>query len=352
MSLNKTKPYLFYVLLIILAGIVFIFLYDMTSGNKQKKTENVAISVKTTTAKVITKPYLISLIGLLKAQQKVNITAQINGNVEDIFFHNGQKVKKGQKILRISNLELENQLAGSKIKLDHLKQEYDMYSKLSDSHAVSKANYQEIKSDYRIQKAYYQKELSTFKQTLITAPFDGTLGSSSVTVGTYLSTGSEIIELVNTDNLIASYSVPGELYPLLKVDQKILINSDAYPKKKFPGKVSYVSPIISVNTNTVSVEAIVSNKKSFLTSGMYVRVWQEVGAPKKQIIIPNTAIIPVISGLEVYVIKDNRAEIRKIQTGTVTNNEVTVIKGLKPGDQIITEGQEKLKPGSLVKVIK
>ncbi|TNF66981.1 MAG: efflux RND transporter periplasmic adaptor subunit [Gammaproteobacteria bacterium] len=344
------KSIVFFVIAIVLMILIVLYYYWPTKEETFNQSLQ-PVNVKTAEAKIVSKPDIINLIGILKAKNIVTITSKISGTVAERLFKNGQSVHKGQLLLKLENQTYQLQLEAAKVQL---KQYEDIYKKselLFKRRAISEYTYNTAIANYQMQKIQVATLEKTIHQTIVKAPFTGMLGSSFLTVGSYLSTGKSIVKLVNTDNLLAVYNIPGELYPKLKLGQETTISSDAYPDKLFKGKVTFVSPIIDENTNTITVQALIPNLDHILTAGMYVTVWQNLGDKKSMVEVPNIALVSDISGNQVYIVKNKKAKLVDVKVNAIINNTAYITSGLKNGDQIIVEGQEKLKDGDLVNII-
>ncbi len=216
---------------------------------------------------------------------------------------------------------------------------------------LTEVDYNTALSNYQMQRIDIAKLQKSIEDTMIRAPFSGIIGNLNIVAGSYVAAGDQITTLVNINKLIALYSVPGELYPKLKVGQKIQLSSDAYQGMLYQGVVNFVSPIIDETTNTVTVKALVDNTQHKLTAGMYVTIWQNIGDQLKMIEVPNMALVPTISGNQVYTVENNKVVAKTVKVSTIIGNSAYIQSGLNSGEKVITEGQEKLKNGDLVKVI-
>ncbi|MCP4476266.1 MAG: efflux RND transporter periplasmic adaptor subunit [Gammaproteobacteria bacterium] len=354
--MKKMMPKLLVALLLIILVAAVIWFY-LPKKSQRAHSISSAITVQATKVSQQLQSPTLSMIGLLEAQKSVMITPLIAGTIRAVKFSPGERVKKGQILIVLNDDIYRAQLNADRVKLETLTTDYKRYKSLAARGITSQQTLDSAFSDMRAQEAEMALTQSKVDQMTLHAPFTGNLGSSSVNVGAYAAIGQPLVRLVNTDKLLAKYSVPGEYFPKLKVGQSVSVKSDAYPKRAFKGKVSFVSPILDTDTNTIAVHALVDNAPSgdepghnALTSGMYVQIIQEVGSAKQVLVIPNTALVATISGVEVYQINNGRATAKAIKIGHHVGNKVIVKQGLKLGDQIVIAGQEKLKDGSHINV--
>ena len=196
-----------------------------------------------------------------------------------------------------------------------------------------------------------QAAQASLNQKTISAPFDGTLGAFSVTAGKYVSAGQALVKLVNRTWLVASYGLSQDLMPELNTGQQVVITTNAYPKKKFYGSVTFISPTVNKDTGSISLQASVSNKDGLLSPGMYVQIEQQLSVTREALVVPNDAINASVSGYNVYKVDNGKAVQVSVQIGDRYNGNVEVVSGVKVGDVVVVAGQQKLKDGDSVKVV-
>lgn len=339
--------------LILIAATALVIWSYLPTENAPQTNEAIATKVNMVeVSKKLTRQNL-SAIGILSAKQNVEITPHLTGIIKAIYVEDGEKVQQGQKLLKLDDGYYVSELHSAKALLAQYQAKYSRLKKLSKSGSIDKQSLDNAYTLKETQKAKVEQIQLEENQTLLLAPFSGTLGSINYSLGAYVTSGDQIVRLVNTDSVVVKYNIPGEYFSVLKVGQPVSVVSDAYPNKHFDGKVTFISPIITASTNTITVHALIKNAKHLLTAGMYVQVTQAIGKPIQQLVIPNEALIPILQGFEVYKISSsNRAVAQVVKVGQQTNTEATITSGLKAGDKIITAGQEKLKEGDLVQIEK
>jgi len=184
----------------------------------------------------------------------------------------------------------------------------------------------------------------------LTAPFDGVVGKSKVNPGDYVTTGQSIVSLTDTKHLRIEYNISEKFLPALRSQQEVHITTSTYPGKTFIGKVSFISPTITAENRSVAIYADIPNDNNELAPGMFVNVMQSLGTDEKVMMVPARSLVPMLEGQQVYKVVDGKAYAVTVLTGKRSNEQIQVLQGLALGDQVITDGQLKVKNGAEVQV--
>lgn len=340
------KKKIIFIFIILVALSVFIFVKYRTHSSNIKPNE---VWVKTTLVKESTLPIQVHAIGTLVAPT-VEITPEIPGHVDKIFFVDGSFVKKGTILIQLDDAVYKAQFESAKAKLTFSENTFKRMSLLGKQGAISKQAIDQADSDLREKKAAAQESEVMVNKMKLIAPFDGVVGKSKVNPGDYVTINKMLVMLTDRQHLRIEYNVPDKYLPLLKLGQEVTITTTAYPKKKFSGKVAYISPTINTDNRSVSLYAFVSNEENLLAPGMFVTIKQALGKKEKVLMIPSRSLVPILGGEQVYKFIGGKAFAVKVVVGRRTRDAVQVESGLTSGDVVITDGQIKVKNGAEVKV--
>jgi membrane fusion protein (multidrug efflux system) len=298
--------------------------------------------------------------GSLRAIRGVDVTTELAGMVQKIYFTPGAMVNAGTLLVQLNaDVELgqlqslQAQAALAKITYDRDKAQYAI-------RAVSK---QTLDNDFQNLKSLLgqvAEQEGTVAKKAIRAPFTGKLGINNVNLGQYLNPGDKIVTLQTLDPIYADFYFPQQMISYLKVGQEVKMTSDAFPGKLFKGKITTIDPAFDTTTRNVEVEATIANSKYELNPGMFALVEVIVGQPREFLTLPQTAINFNSYGNIAYVVsqkgKDKNgkpvlmAKQVFVSTGETRGDQIKILKGLKKGDIVVTSGQLKLKNGSLVAI--
>jgi membrane fusion protein (multidrug efflux system) len=158
-----------------------------------------------------------------------------------------------------------------------------------------------------------------------------------------------ITTLDDTSTIKLDFTVPETFLPVVKPGLEIAARSVAYPEERFLGKVSSVDSRVDPATRSVTVRALLPNPQGLLKPGMFLTTRLSRGAIDA-LLVPEQALVPEGGEMFVFVAKDGVVEKRKVQIGQRRVGEVQVVEGLAAGEQVVTEGTQKLRDGSPVSV--
>lgn len=357
----KRRMRIMLVCLIILFG--GIFLYKIITGMLLKHyIANQSQVVTVSTMKVGESAWQskVQAAGSLRAIHGVNVTTQLAGMVQTVYFNPGADVKAGDVLVQLN--------ADNDIALLH---------SLQANAELARITYQRDKSQYKIEgvsKQVVDNDAANLKSLLaqvaeqaaivdkktIRAPFTGRLGINLINLGQYVNPGDAIAMLQTLDPIYVDFFVPQEYLPRLRLGQATSLTVDGFDHQEFTGKVTTINPGVDPATRNLTVEATISNPKHLLLPGMFAQVNVNTGEPEHFITLPQTAIFYNSYGDIVYVVSEEGknkkgepkliAKQRFVEPGETRGEQVTILKGLKAGETIVSSGQLKLKNGSEIVV--
>lgn len=321
---------------------------DLAAGTKKVLLSQAPTIVQVSTASVGNIPQTISSLGTLEAEKSVVLSAQAAGLIQSIFFKNGQTVAKNMPIIQLDDKVAQ---ANHGKALTQLQVDQSNYTRAKEAaSAYSVQQLLQLKAKAISDKADVASAAAALEQMKVLAPFDGVLGTFKKQTGDYVNAGDALVTLVNIDELKADYNIAESYKPMLKQGQLVTITVSAYPNKKFYGTVNYISPSVATDTRTVQIQALVSNQKSLLSPGMFVKVEQNIGNLSHVVLIPDQAVMADIKGYYVYKAIGSKAVKTYIKMGQRTSSQVQVLSGIKAGVTIIIAGQDKLEDGQAIQV--
>ena len=337
--------------IVIIVLIVVLVIAHVIRGVSTKHIADIpATIVETSTVTQRTIPVIVAVSGSLVAVQHVDISPEIEGQIAGIEFTDGQHVTAGSVLYQLDDSISRAKLAQFRAKLKFSQKDFRRNYKLLQTDAFSPKELDVTKESLEESQALVEQYRLTVRKMQIVAPFNGTIGTSKVSIGQHVAAGNTLVTLVDTDNLQATYHVSENYLTQLKLGQLVVITSDILPGKQFLGTVNYIAPSIDEGTRTIEVHAKVSNKTKKLAPGMFVKVVQALGKRQNALMIPVQALQRSISGYEVYIVKQNHAIETPVKIGLRIGDKVEITRGLVAEDVVIIAGQQKIHDGSLVKI--
>lgn len=166
-----------------------------------------------------------------------------------------------------------------------------------------------------------------------------------------MSNGEKLVRIQDISPIRLTYQVPQKEIPNIKVGDKVTATTDVYPDKTFEGKVEAIEPSVNEETRSVTVYATFDNTEELLIPGLYGRAQLKTSLKKtSSLYIPEQALVVRPEGIYVYKRAGDKVTLTKITLGTRVEDQAEVLSGLKKGDQIVLEGQDKLRDGSVITV--
>ena len=235
----------------------------------------------------------------------------------------------------------------------------DRAKQLASRQFGPQATVDQAQSSFDQANAGIAKTQAIISQKQVRAPFDGELGVRKVEVGQYLTAGTQIVSLTDLSQLYANFTVTEKDCGALKVGQTVRIAVDAYPGRKFEGKITTIEPQIATDTRNIRVQATIANPERILKPGMFATTTVVLPDKPPVITIPETAVDYTLYGDSVYLLTEKKEDDGKtsltavrtfVQTGNRIEGRAEILKGLKPGDRVVAVGQLKLQSGAAVTI--
>ena len=269
------------------------------------------------------------------------------------------------------------EVANAKVAFELAEKNLRRAEKLIESGDVSRANYDEQKARRDQLKEVYEAALSLGRQNfaavataranvaaaetqlglarrnlsyaLVFSPIDGYVAERTADLGEYVSPTSKVATIVRINPLRIRIDIPEQAIPEVKVGQSVSVTTSAWPDKNFSGRIARISPNVSPNSRTLTVEAEIENSSGALKPGQFasVRILQQRVEPA--VLVPARAVRTESGVSRVFVIKDGHAQQRLVQLGQSESDLVEVKGGVAADEQVATSNVDQLSDGVAVK---
>ncbi len=293
----------------------------------------------------------VTAVGTLRADETVMVRPEIAGRVETIHFREGQKIRQGEPLVTLDQEEYQAQLASSAAQLALEQSSYRRLQDMDRQQLASQQNLDEAKA--KLDTARAQQELNRVRlsKTVIRAPFDGMIGLRKISPGAYVKPGDDIVALESLGAMKLDFRVPETYLARLAVDQRLAARVDAYPEQSFEGTIYAIEPALDEETRTVLLRARLPNPHNQLRPGLFARVSLILERRENALVVPEQAIVPVGQTTFVYRVVDGKAVMAPVKLGLRRPGLVEILEGLSAGDQVVTDGQLKIRDGAAVQVL-
>ena len=304
-------------------------------------------------------PATMSVIGTMEAVQGVTVSADLPGTVARIAFESGQTVHRGDVIVELDTRQERAQLAALEAQRDLAKVNYGRMQELVREGVISKMEYDQATAQQRQTEANVAEIKATIERKTIRAPFSGVLGIRKVNLGQYLAAGNPVVPLQALNPIYVDFGVPQQAAGQVRVGRNLRVTSEDLAGQTFNGRVTALDSIVDETTRNVQVQATLSNPQSKLKPGMFVQVELGFGASRQAITLPASAISFAPYGDSVFIItdlKDPKGQpyrgVRQqfVKVDGSRGDQVALVSGVNPGDEVVTSGVFKLRNGAAVTV--
>ena len=301
----------------------------------------------------------LNAVGSLAPVQGAVISAEEPGTIAKVTFESGARVKKGDPLLELDSSVEEANLKEALAGVDWAEKKYRRIQDLRKSKTVSQESLDDAQSEFQKATAVVESLRSKIAKRRIVAPFDGQAGIRTVNIGQYVAAGTPLFPLFTIDPIYINFSLPQQYVGVLAVGQKVNLKVDAFPDQVFEGAINAINPQVTDSSRSIELQAIIPNKDEKLRPGMFANVSVVLPTQDKVIALPSTSINYAPYGDTVYVIEKMKDPAGKeflgvrqqvVKTGNKRGEQIAVVSGLKPGDEVATSGLFKLRPGAPVAV--
>jgi membrane fusion protein (multidrug efflux system) len=338
----------------------------------------------------------IRATGTLMAEEQADVAAETAGRVVSAPVERGSKVSQGAELVRLQATETDAQLKEAEanagqiearlgLTADHAfdvnavpevqnakagyelaNSEFTRIKSLLDQKVVSQSEYDQRRTQMEASRQQfeaakngalqqYQSLLAArarvamarkaFADTVVRAPFNGVVAQRLVSVGDYVTKGMKVAVVVRVNPLRVQLTIPEQFVSGVAVGQTVGFVVDAYPGRKFEGKVQYISPSLQADQRALTVEAVVPNADGELKPGLFATAQMEQPTRTPGVVVPATAVLTSGGTSRVFVINADRAEERIVTIGQAVGESIEITKGLKAGERVATKSVAQLTDG-------
>lgn len=287
----------------------------------------------------------------LEAFDEAEVVAKVGGELRSILVDEGDVVERGQLLARLDGDRLRLELEQARANLAKTEQEYKRNVELHEKGLLAAGAFETLKFELDALQAAYELAKLEYDYTEIRAPIDGVISERMVKLGNTIAVSTPVFRITDLDPIVSYLHVPEKEFGKIAVGQPVYLSIDALPGKRYTGAVERISPVVDSGTGTFKVKVEVEDDGTGLKPGMFGRLDIVYESRPARLLVPREAVVATESGSAVYVVKDETAERRKVETGVAWQGRLEVVSGLSENEQVVVVGQAGLKDGARVRVV-
>jgi RND family efflux transporter MFP subunit len=352
---------------------------DASAGPNSDRPGNQPVPVEAAVPERVTITDRVSLIGSLRAKQRVEVTPKASGRLLEIRVDRGDRVRAGQIVARLEDDELRQQvrsaeaaqqvarasLAQREAELANRKSELERYRNLSADGVVSSQQLETASTAVEVtqaqmnlaqaQIAQAEAELEELRirlgQTEIASPLTGIVATRFVDAGALLSSSTPILLILDLSTMLTVVNVPERDVTKIRVGSTAKVTVDALAGKEFLGRVVRISPILDPQTRTAPVEIELENAGEQLKAEMFSRVDLNLETRREALLVPRDALVYRNERQGVFVVDAETARFQPVVTGLAEGDMIEIVEGVAEGDTVVSRGANLLQNGDLLRLL-
>jgi membrane fusion protein (multidrug efflux system) len=294
----------------------------------------------------------VRTVGTLAPNEAVDVVSELSRRLVSVDVEEGAAVEKGERLFQLDDADLRAQLAELEARRTFAARTERRQRELLEfeKKALSQQAYDQAVAYLGEVEAQIAALRVTLAKTEIRAPFGARVGLRRVSEGAWITPDTLLTTLQDTSRIKIDFTLPERYAGAVAVGQEFRFQV-AGRGEDFAGRVIAVEPGIDAATRSVRVRGITENPDGVLTPGAFAAVELPLEKAGEGILVPAQAVIPSATGHAVYVLRDGRAELREVAIGVRTRDAVEILRGLAPGEAVLTTNLLRLRAGALVEVI-
>lgn len=352
--------------------LIVLSLVTMIAGcSKAKQPPPRTVPVVAETAEWKNVPLQVKAIGNVEAYNTVTIKSQVNGEISDVYFREGQDVKQGKLLFKIDPRpfesalrQAESALARDRAQARNAQEESKRYVGLAEKGFVSAQEYDRARTNADALNAVVQADEAAaenarlqLEYTSIKAPIDGQTGAITIQKGNVVKANDLPLVTINQITPIyVTFSVPEQDLANIKRykasgELHVDVSTPQRNKKPIKGTLTFIDNKVNTQTGMIILKATFANKDRALWPGQFIDVVLTLTTERNRVVVPTPAVQTGQQGQYVYVIKDDMtAELRVVTPGRSYGDWTIIDKGIAAGEKVVTDGQLRLVPGAKVEI--
>ncbi len=296
----------------------------------------------------------VEALGTARAIESVNITSNVTEKITRIDFEDGQHVKAGAILAVLEQAEEQAELKRAQAFRGERKLALQRLQQLEERQLTSPDEIDRTRLELEQADASITGIRTRISDRVIRAPFDGIVGLRNISVGALVETGDLIATLDDTRQIKLDFSVPSVFLTELKPGLKIRARAVALDNREYMGEVKSIDSRVDPVTRSIQVRALLPNPDASILPGILMQV-ELLRNTRQALVIPEASLLPLADKQYVMrrVEKDGKDTVEKkqVKIGLRLPGYVEILDGLSEGEQVVTHGNSKVRPGDVLDVM-
>lgn len=290
----------------------------------------------------------VSSTGSLLAQEDVTVKSETTGRVVEIGFREGASVSKGQLLVRLFSDDLKAQLKKTRASMKLAEDRIGRNRKLVDMQGISREEFDRMLNEAELLRAEEEIIQAQLSKTEIRAPFSGVAGLREISEGAIVQPQQAITTVQRLEPLKLEFTLPEQYIGRIKAGDALdfTVAGHDVPRRAV---VYATDPLVSQASRSMRVRATCVGSSNGLLPGAFAKIVIPL-KHTRSLLVPAEAVVPVLKGKQVYVVRNGVADTVSITTGVRTTRSIQVLAGLNAGDSVVTSGLLQMRPATSVRV--
>lgn len=338
---------------VVVAAIIFTLANNKEKMQAQTKPDIITaypVSIGTVERRELSQA--LSLVGTITANREVAVVSETQGRITNLAFDLGDYKGAGAVLAQVDDELKAANFRMAEASFEKAKKDLERYESLYKEKTATDVQLESARLAYKNAETQLVVARRQYRDTKITTPVGGEIVLRAVELGSTVQPGMVIANIVDISTLKVKLNVPEQDAFKMKRGDKVSVTTEVYPGVTFTGTITTISAKAD-ESHTYPIEISLANSKEHpLRAGMFGRVNFEAVRRSSAVIIPRAALVGSIRKPQIYVVDGDKAELRDLLIGMEAGNDLEVLQGLSGGEKIVLNGQNNLKNGVQVVVVK
>jgi membrane fusion protein (multidrug efflux system) len=296
-------------------------------------------------------PDRVVIPGRVQAMVEATLSSERNGRIVELAADRGDRVTKGQVLMRLDSRLPDAMLKQARIELEDARRDEKRYTELNETGAVAASDFDAIRTRRATAEVVLEQAAVMVSQCKLESPIDGVVNDRTVEEGEYALEGVPVFSVVSVDPVKVVVNIPERDIGAVQVGDALSFEVAAVPGTVFTGTVRFVAEAAARGANAFPVEIATPNPERALRPGMVAEVSLVRRVREGVMVLPLAAVIPSKGEELVYVLAGDRAAGRVVRVDAIVGHEAVISGGIEPGDRVIVRGHRALQDGTLVELV-